>query len=99
MSLRQDPFTWYWEEERGREREGEGAGRERGHRAEKAVGFFPRSDLGTQGFTYIDIGQETQSQQDHQSYYHSIRVRPQQKGFTVKHKENGLPGSYPSLGD
>lgn len=76
-----------------------GKRRERGHRAEKAAGFFPRSDLGTQGFTYIDIGQETQSQQDHQSYYHSIRVRPQQKGFTVKHKENGLPGSCPSQGD
>lgn len=48
----------------GKERRGEKGG----HRAEKAVGFFPRSDLGTQGFTYIDIGQETQSQQDHQSY-------------------------------
>lgn len=86
-SLRQDPFTWYW-----------GRG-ERGHRAEKAAGFFPRSDLGTQGFTYIGIGHETQSQQDHQSYYHSIRVRPQHKGFTVTRKENGLPASCPSLGD
>lgn len=72
---------------------------ERGHRAEKAAGFFPRSDLGTQGFTYIYRGQETQSQQDHQSYHHSIRVRPQQIGYTVKHNENGLRGSCPSLGD
>lgn len=60
----------------------QGKRRERGYRAEKAAGFFPRSDLGAQGFTYIDVGQETQSQQDHQSYHHSIRVRPQQKGFT-----------------
>lgn len=60
----------------------QGKRRERGYRAEKAAEFFPRSDLGTQGFTYIDVGQETQSQQDHQSYHHSIRVRPQQKGFT-----------------
>lgn len=53
----------------------QGKRKERG-KAEKAAGFFPRSDLRAQGFIYIDVGQETQSQQDHQSYHHSIKVRP-----------------------
>lgn len=43
------------------------------------------------------MGQETQSQQDHQSYEHYLlRVWPQE--FTLKHEENGLAVFCPSLG-
>lgn len=77
----------------GKSREGSG------HRAEKAAGFFPRSCLGTRGFTYAGWVRKPKANRITRAMNTPPRVWTQKEGFTLKHKENGQAGFCPSLGD
>lgn len=77
----------------GKSREGSG------HRAEKAAGFFPWPNLGTRAFTYVGWVRKPKANRITRAINTPPRVWPQEKGFTLKHKENGLAGFCPSLGD
>lgn len=41
------------------------------------------------------MDQESQTQEDHESYEYTTQSLPHEKGFTLKHKENGLLGVLP----
>lgn len=68
-----------------------------GHRAEKAAGFFPWPNLGTRGFTYVRWVRKPKANRITRAINTLPRVWPQEKGLTLKHKENGLAGFCPSL--
>lgn len=76
----------------GKRREGSG------HRAEKAAGFFPWPNLGTRGFTYVGWVRKPKANRITRAINAPSRVWPQEKGFTLKHQENGLTGFCLSLG-
>lgn len=73
------------------------SGERSGHRAEKAAEFFPWPNLGTRGFTYVGWVRKPKANRITRAINTPSRVWPQQKGFTLKHRENGLAGFCLSL--
>lgn len=64
----------------------------------RQLGFFPWPNLRMGSFTYVGWVGKPKANRITRAMNTPSRVWPQEKGFTLKHKESGLTGFCPSLG-